>query len=392
MRSKLQHLLRGVSVFLLLVVVNSDVRAEDDQQASAAPPAMPVTIAYPEQRTITEWNEFTGRFEASQLVEIRSLVSGYLHEVHFTDGQYVEQGDLLFTIDPRTYEAALAAAKADLARAETQYSLARQELNRAKRLVAKKAMSQEQVEERNSSARTAQAGIAAAKAAIRRAELDLEYSKIKAPISGRISDKKIDVGNLIQLGGIQVLTTLVAQAPVYFIFDVSESDYLKYIRRNPSSNDSSVVERNIDVEVKLLDEKEFIHKGKLNFVDSQLDQATGTIRVRAVFENNEKGLLLPGVFGRARVASGDPAPVLLIPDQAVFSDMASKIVMTVNAEDQVVPKPVTLGPVHDGLRIVRSGLTVDDRVIIEGLLRARPGAKVAPHEKNEADKNAENQR
>ncbi len=384
-----------IACFLTLTFsTDNQVLAADKTTAKTQqPPAMPVTVAFPEKRTITEWNEFTGRFEASQLVEIRSRVTGYLQEIHFTDGQYIEKGDPLFTLDPRPFEVVIEAAKAELYRAETQYSLAKQELNRAKRLVAKKAISQEQVEERNSRARTSQASIAAAKATIRSAKLDLEYSKITAPISGRISNRKVDIGNLIQLGGVQTLTTIVALNPVYFNFDVSESGYLTYIRRNPSSEKQSVLDENIKVEVKLLDEKDFVHKGKLNFVDTQLDQGTGTIRVRAIFADNANGLLLPGVFGRARVASGEPAPVLLIPDHAVFSDMDSKIVMTVNAEDQVVPKKVTLGPIYEGMRIVRSGITEQDRIITEGLLRARPGSKVAPHEKTaeKADKTQEKQ-
>lgn len=365
----------------MFLISNNIQAAEEETSTPQQPPAMPVTIAHPMKKTITEWDEYTGRFEASQRVEIRSRVSGYLQEIHFKDGQFVEKGDLLFTIDPRPFQAVLEAAQADLARTETQYSLAARELNRAKRLVKKKAMSQEEVDVRNSSVKTSHASIAAAKASVRRAELDLEYSLIKAPISGRISNRKVDVGNLIQLGGIQKLTTLVAQTPVYFVFDVSESDYLKYVRQHPSSNQETMFDQSIQVAVKLLDETSFLHHGSIDFIDTQIDDATGTIRIRATFSDNAGGLLFPGVFGRARIPSGPPAEVLLIPDHAILSDMDKKIVMSVDDQDQVVPKQIKLGSIYEGMRIVRSGLTDQDRVITEGLLRARPGTKVAPHEK-----------
>ena len=353
---------------------------ETPTEAAVQPPPMPVTVAYPEQRVITEWDEYTGRFEAFQWVEIRARVSGYLQSIHFRDGQFVKQGDLLFTIDPRPFEAAIEAAKAELSRAETQYSLAAQELNRAKRLVAKKAMSQEEVDARNSSMKTSQASIAAARAAIRSAELDLEYSRISAPISGRISSRKIDIGNLIQLGGIQILTTIVTQEPVYFVFDVSESDYLKYMRLHSATGDLTMMKASLQVEVRLLDENEFMHRGQVDFVDTQLDESTGTIRIRAIFENNANGLLLPGIFGRVRLPAGAPAAALLIPDAAILSDMSNKMVMTVDDQGKVVPKKVGLGPIIEGMRVIRSGLNQQDRVITEGLLRARPGATVAPHE------------
>ncbi|MFK8067592.1 MAG: efflux RND transporter periplasmic adaptor subunit [Gammaproteobacteria bacterium] len=365
---------------VLMLNPNRLIAEEELSEKPQEPPPMPVTIAFPEKRTITEWNEYTGRFEASQHVEIRSRISGYLNEIHFKDGQFVKEGDLLFTIDPRPYEAIAQAAKAELFRAETEYSLAAQELGRAKRLVKKKAMSQEEVDVRNSSMKTSKASIAAAKASVRSAELEVEYCQITAPISGRVSNRRIDVGNLIQLGGIQNLTTIVAQTPIYFVFDVSESDYLKYIRQGSNSN--NMFDQALAIDVKLLDETAFEHRGKLDFVDTQLDDASGTIRIRATFDNNAGGLLLPGVFGRARISAGPAAEALLIPDHAILSDMDKKIVMTVDKQDQVVPKQVELGSIHDGLRLIRSGLTEQDRVITEGLLRVRPGSKVAPHKKS----------
>ncbi len=371
-----------VLLVTLMLSLNSNglcAAGEGTAEEPQAPPPMSVTVASPEKRTVTEWNEYTGRFEASQHVEIRSRISGYLNKIHFKDGQFVEKGDLLFTIDPRPYEAVVEAAKAELFRAETEYSLAAQELGRAKRLVKKKAMSQEEADVRNSSMKTSKASIAAAKASVRSAELEVEYCQITAPISGRVSNRKIDVGNLIQLGGIQNLTTIVAQTPIYFVFDISEGDYLKYIRQG--SNLNNMFDQALEVGVKLLDETTFEHRGKLDFVDTQLDNATGTIRIRATFDNNAGGLLLPGVFGRVRIPSGPPSEALLVPDYAILSDMDKKIVMTVDDQNRVVPKQIKLGSIYDGLRVVQSGLTEQDRVITEGLLRARPGAEVAPHEK-----------
>lgn len=358
-------------------------------QAADAPPAMPVTVAQPEIRQMAEFDEFTGRFEAYQEVDVRARVSGYLEKIHFEDGQLVDVGDPLFSIDPRPYQALVDVAKAEVARTESQRSLAAQEVTRAKRLVSKKAMSQEELDTRAAALRTAQANIEAAKAALRNAELNLEYTEISAPISGRISDRKIDIGNLIEVGGTQELTTIVSHAPVYFVFDVAESDYLKYQRRMNQKQQDSLTDGTLDVQVRLLDEENFEHTGKLNFIDTRLDQGTSTIRLRAIFEDNANGLLLPGIFGRVQIAVSDVKDTMLVPDKAIMSDMANKIVMTVNEENKIVPKPVQLGDLHDGKRVILSGITAEDRIVIEGLLRARPGATVAPHEEGQTQAAAE---
>ncbi len=363
------------------------VRAED---APAAPPAMPVTVANPEVRVMAEFDEYTGRFEAFQEVDIRARVSGYLEKIHFQDGQLVEVGDPLFSIDPRPYQAAVDVAQAEVSRAESQRGLAAQEVTRARRLVNKKAMSQEELDSRSAALKTAQANIAAAQAALTNAKLDLEYTEITSPISGRISDRKIDIGNLIQTGGLQVLTTIVSHEPVYFVFDVSEGDYLKYQRRLMGKGTSEMLDASQEIKVRLLDEEEFLHIGKLNFIDTRLDQGTSTIRLRALFDDNAKGLLLPGIFGRVRVPVGEPQNTLLVPDKAIMADMASKIVMTVDADNKVVPKPVQLGGLHDGMRVITEGITAEDRIVVEGLLRARPGATVAPHTAEEANATAGN--
>jgi RND family efflux transporter MFP subunit len=239
-------------------------------------------------------------------------------------------------------------------------------------------MSQEELDTRTATLNIALANIQSAKAALTTALLDLDYTKISAPISGRISNRRIDIGNLIEGGGGQTLTTIVTEQPLYFIFDVSEADYLNYQRRIIASKQDSMSSSNLEVKVRLLDEKVFEHSGQLNFIDNQLDSGTSTIRLRATFENNANGLLLPGMFGRVQIPVSDKQPTMLIPDKAVLSDMANKVVMTVNADDVVVPKPVVLGDLYQGLRIIKSGLNADDKVVIEGIFRARPGATVIP--------------
>ncbi|MEZ5523610.1 MAG: efflux RND transporter periplasmic adaptor subunit [Pseudomonadales bacterium] len=340
--------------------------------------ATPVTVVTPTQQVITEWDEYTGRFVAFERVDIQARVSGYLQDIHFTDGESVEKGDLLFTLDPRPFLAAIASAKAELTRSESNLALARQEFQRASRLVAQKAMSQEELDTRSATMKARQADLEAARAALQIAELDLEYSRISAPLSGRISNNKVDIGNLIQAGGNQILTSIVAQEPVYFVFDLSESDYLKYRRQRNQAGDVSLVEQSLAVQVRLLDEQDYRHEGRVDFVDTHFDEQTGTIRLRALFESNADGLLLAGSFGRVRLPAGQSGQALLIPDAAVISDMDKKVVMVVNDENRVESRSVELGSLVQGLRVIREGLSAGDRVITEGLLRIRPGAEVAP--------------
>lgn len=370
----LKTLLSPYSLVLFLLFP-SVVCAEEQQ----APPAMPVTIAHPEVEDLIEYDEFTGRFEAYQEVRVQARVSGYLEKIHFTDGQHVEVGDPLFSIDARPYQAVADVAQAELARTQSQRVLAEQEVKRARRLVEKNAMSQEELDTRSAALQTNLANVEAARAALRKAKLDLEYTDILAPISGRISDRRVDIGNLIQSEGGQTLTSIVADEPVYFIFDVAEGDYLIYQRRLNKQSRKSLVDGSLKIRVRLLDEEDFLHEGSINFIDNQLDQGTSTIRLRAIFADNSNGLLVPGVFGRVQIPVSDRQSTLLIPDKAILSDMANKIVMTVNDENVVVPKPVQLGSLHGQMRVIKSGLEKEDRVIIEGLFRARPGTKVAPH-------------
>lgn len=357
-----------VTVFLIIPVFSVAEEA----------PGVPVTVVYPEQKQVTEWDEYTGRFVAFEQVDIRARVSGYLQAIHFTDGEWVDKGDLLFSLDPRPFEAAISAAKAEQVRAATNLTLAEQEWRRAKRLVAQKAMSQEELDVRSATMKARQADLEVVRAALDIAELDLEYSRITAPISGQISENYIHVGNLINAGGDQVLTSIVAQEPVYFVFDLAESNYLKYKRQRNSIGDETLVDQALTVQVRLLDEKDYQHEGRVDFVDTHFDDNTGTIRLRAVFDSNANGLLLPGSFGRVRLPAGSPGQTLLIPDAAIMSDMAQKIVMVVDKDNLVQPRKVELGGLHQGLRIIRHGIEVSDRVITEGLLRVRPGVKVSP--------------
>lgn len=347
--------------------------------AQTAPPAMPVTVATPLSKKIATWDEFWGRLEPVQRVEVRPRISGFIEQVHFTDGALVKAGDLLFTIDKRPFEIAVEVAKAEIARSQAQLELARSEVERAEPLAKTKVLSDQVFEQRKSSLSVAEAQLAASQANLKTAELNLEWAEVRAPISGRISDKKVDAGNLVNGGTNQptLLATIVSIDPIHFVFDVSESDYLRYSRLYQSGERSSR-ENGIPVRMKLSDEADFKHEGRMNFVDNALNERSATVRARAVFDNKD-GFLTPGVFGRLALFGGESA-AMLVPDAAIVSDQARKIVMTVNSENQVVATVVTLGQMSDGLRVIKSGLKGDERVIIEGIANpmVRPGAKVAP--------------
>jgi len=338
-----------------------------------------VTVAQPLQRTIVEYDEFTGQFAPVEFVEVRSRVSGYLQEIRFKEGQIVKKGDLLVVIDPRSFQAALASAKAQLAQSLARLELANRQLARASKLRRRETVAASTYDERLQEQRVAAAAAAIARAAIRTAELNLEFCRIVAPIAGRISRHMVSKGNLIAGGagsGNTLLTTIVSIDPIYFLFDMSESDFLAYQRAVQSGKLKSTRDA-VEVFGRLIDEPDWPRIGKLNFVDNRIDRTAGTIRVRAVFPNKD-GFLTPGQFGRIRVPGSPSYKALLIPDRAILTDQSNKIVMTVAKDGTVVPKRIKPGPMYDGLRIVRSGLTAGDRVIINGLMRARPGRKVKP--------------
>lgn len=344
--------------------------------AGAAPAPPPVTVANPLNRSITEWDEFTGSFEAVETVDVRARVSGFLDSVDFRDGQIVKKGDLLFVIDKRPFRIAVEQATADVDEKQAQLDLANSDLERARPLVEGQTLSTREFESREATARAAVAALASARARLKSAELSLEWTRVVAPVGGRISDSRADVGNLISGGtsSSPILTRIVSLDPIHFEFEGSEADYLKYIRLSQSGLRPSSRDAANPVIVKLIDEEEFTHKGKMEFVDNEIDRKSGTIRGRAIFEN-KKNLLLPGMFGRLRLFGGN-FNAFLIPDSAIASDQSRKIVLTVASDGTVANKVVTLGPIVDGLRVIRSGLTETDRIIISGLLRARPGQKV----------------
>lgn len=363
-----------VLIPLALVAAAGTKLAEESPAVAAAPPPASVTVATPLVREVSEWDDYVGRFAPSRTVEIRPRVAGEVTGIHFRDGEIVQKGQLLFTIDPRPFAAALAEARANAASARSALALAQADLGRATRLIADEAVSAGEVDSLRAKLQAAQAALAAADARVRVRALDVEFTQVRAPIAGRISDRKVDAGNQVAGGegtNGTVLTTINALDPIYFTFDGSEALYLKTQRaRQPGAEPAAV-------EIQLQDETEHRWKGKLDFTDNGLDQRSGTIRGRAVL-SNPGYFLTPGMFGNMRLASAGKAPALMVPDTAIQTDQARKIVLTVDAQNQVSAKPVELGPVVDGLRVVRSGLTAKDRVIIAGNQMAMPGAKVQP--------------
>jgi RND family efflux transporter MFP subunit len=338
--------------------------------ANAAPPIPVVTVAAPLVRDINEWDDYVGRFEAVNSVEVRPRVSGQLTGVHFTDGQIVRKGQLLFTIDQRPFAAALAEARAEAASARSDLALAQTNLARANRLVADDAVSQSDLDQLNAKLRAASAGLAAADARVRSRALDMEFTQVRAPISGRISDRRVDAGNLVAAGegqGGSLLTTINALDPIYFSFNGSEGLFLKAKRVDGASGS--------EVQIKLQDEATYSRTGKLDFTDNGIDPRSGTIRGRAVIANPDL-FLSPGMFGNMRLSSGAKERALLVPDSAVQTDQARKTLLVVGKDGQVAVREVQLGPVVDGLRVVRGGVAPTDRVVIVGTQLAQPGTKV----------------
>lgn len=355
---------------------------QDTSAVASAPPAppAPVTVAKPLVKEIVEFDEFTGQFAAVDSIELRARVSGYLESIHFTDGQMVKEGDLLFVIDPRPFEISLASAEAALASAEARVNLAKQQLDRAEKLKKSDFLSQSTFDERLEELQSASADAEVARAAINSARLNLNYTRITAPISGRIGNHEVSIGNLVtggESGNTTRLTTLVSLDPIHLTFDVSESDFLAYQRAAAEGRLQSTRDTRLKVSAHLMDEEEWSLEGEMDFVNNSVDRTAGTIRARAIFPNPGR-IITPGQFGRIRIPGSDPYNAVLIPDSAILSDQSQKIVMTVAADGTVTPRVIRPGPSYEGLRIVREGLSGDDTIIIDGLVRARPGAKVDP--------------
>jgi len=356
------------------------------QQPTAAPPPPPkVTVSQPIHREIVEWEEYTGRLEAVESVEIRARVNGYLQSIHFKNGTTVKQGDLLFVIDPRPYQAELERAKAEVALANARLERMSKDLARVQMLVRSRAVSEEEVDTRVSDQRQAQESLQAARALVNAAQLNVEFTQVRAPISGRISRNLVSVGNLINGGTTQstLLTTIVSLDPIYCYFEADERSYLKGIRQLRNGDRTNSRASKQPVYVALTDEENFPHQGFIDFLDNRLDQNTGTITARAVLPNADL-LLAPGLFARVRMPAGDKYKALMLPPEALGSDLSQQFVFIVDDQNLVQYRKVTPGPLIDGWRVIRDGLQPDDWVIVKGVQRAKTGAKVDPIKQDSA--------
>lgn len=351
--------------------------------APPAPPPPKVTVAHPIRQTVVEWDEYTGRLQAIEAVEVRARVSGYLQSIHFQDGSQVKAGDLLFVIDPRPYEAVLARARAEQRLADARLELARKDLARAEFLVKSRAISQEEADTRRATVAQSEASAAAARAAVDASALDVEFTRVTAPIGGRVSRHLVTEGNLIVGGGAgtaTLLTSIVSLDPVYCYFEVDEQAYLKYSRLNLSGQRPSSREVQNPVEIGTADESDFPHRGWMDFVDNVLDPGTGTLQGRAIVPNPDR-LLSPGQFVRLRLAGTGKYETILVPDEAIGTDQSQRFVWVIDAENKAQYRKITTGPLYEGRRIVREGLDPSDRIVIAGLQRVRPGIEVAPEDK-----------
>ncbi|MBX8835421.1 efflux RND transporter periplasmic adaptor subunit [Enterobacter sp. Y17] len=366
--------LNALGVMLLSVLL---VGCDNSVAQNAAPPAPAVSAADVVVKSISQWDSFNGRIEAVESVQLRPRVSGYIDKVNYTDGQEVKKGEVLFTIDDRTYRAALEQAQANLARAKTQANLAQSEANRTDKLVNTNVVSREEWEQRRSAATQAQADIRAAQAAVDAAQLNLDFTKVTAPIDGRASRALITSGNLVTAGDTaSVLTTLVSQKTVYVYFDVDESTYLHYQNLARSGQGASSNHTALPVEIGLTGEEGYPHQGKVDFLDNQLTPSTGTIRMRALLDNAQRQFT-PGLFARVRLPGSAEFKATLIDDKAVLTDQDRKYVYIVDKEGKAQRRDITPGRLADGLRIVRQGLNPGDKVIVEGLQKVfMPGMPV----------------
>jgi RND family efflux transporter MFP subunit len=380
MPPRLQARIAALSAFIAFALAACE--QGESQTAKAPPPPPQVTVERPVTKTVVDQDEYVGRFVAVDSIEVRARVSGYLDSVHFQDGQMVKQGDMLFTIDRRPFQNALDQARASLAQAKANLAFAASDLARAQGLIGNNVISQQTLEQRTQAKRVAEANVTAQEATLRQAELDLEFTELRAPVSGRIGDRRVSPGNLV-MGGTAGTTTLLATIqstdPIRFEFTMDESSYLRYLRLAKKAPDVADNGGNVPVQLKLLDEQIFAHQGRMDFVDNAIDRSSGTIRGRAQFPNPH-GTFTPGMFGRIQVESGPPSEALLVPDTAIGTEQVRKFVLVVDDESVARAKYVTLGPVVDGLRVIASGLVANDRVVVNGLMRVRPGVKVTPQQ------------
>ena len=367
----------------LLMVATLVASCGEQKQQAGGPPPPGVTVAKPVKRTVVDYDEYVGRFAAINSVEIRARVSGYLDKVHFKDGQLVKQGDLLFTIDKRPFQNTLDQARANLVQAQSNLAFTESDYTRGQQLVRDKTITDQTFEQRAQAFRNAKAGVSANEAAVRQAELDMEFTELRAPINGRIGDRRVSTGNLVTGGtggNTTLLGTIVSTDPIWFEFTFDEASYLRYERLANAGQDVASRNNGVQVALKLIDESDFDHEGRMDFVDNVIDRSTGTIRGRAVVANS-KEIFTPGMFARVRIPGTPPYEALLVPDVAIGTEQARRFVVVIDDQDTARLKYVTLGQVtKDGLRAIKDGIGPDDRIVVSGLMQARPGTKVKPEE------------
>jgi RND family efflux transporter MFP subunit len=364
---------------------------QSEGQAPAPPPPT-VGVAKPLAKAVTDWDEYTGRLEAVETVEVRARVSGYLQSVNFKDGAIVKKGDLLFVIDPRPYQAVLNQAKAELTRNKVRLDLARNNVERGERLFKSRAISAEELDTRTQEQRQAVAAIEAAKAAVDAAELNVEFTRVTSPIKGRVSREFVTVGNLVSGGSESstLLTTIVSLDPIYVYFTGDERAYLRYTRLARSGTRPSSREAENPVRLQLADEKDSEHEGHMDFVDNRVDRATGTVQGRALFPNPDL-LLIPGLFAKVRLLGEGPYQALLIPDEAIGTDQSQKFVFVLDDKNVARRQTIVPGRTEGRLRIIREGLKGDERIVVDGLQRVRAGSPVTPQEAQIKDEPAKSE-
>jgi len=370
---------RRYSAILALIPLFTTAAGCASRNVYVPPPAPEVTVSLPTQRPVTVYLYFTGTTQASKAVEIRSQVQGYLESIHFNDGDNVKEGDLLFVIDPRLYSAKRDEAKADLASMKAQAVRAEAIYNRAVSLLPSNAVAQEEVETKKGDWQVALASVAQAEAKLKEAQLNVDYTHITAPISGRTSRRLVDIGNLVQPNS-TLLTTIAQYDPMYVYFTASELEHLEYMKRQrqQASSSASSTPPKVPVEIRLADEEGYPHKGIIDFADNTVDPGTGTLAIRGTFNNPAPFQLSPGLFARVRVPISTEENALLVPERALGEDQAGQFLLVVDQNNKVEHRSVTVGTKADSMRVIEKGLKPNERVIVEGLQRARPGSVVQP--------------
>jgi len=371
----------GLLVVVIMIVAFASGNGEVKETANV-PQALPVEVSLPIFEKITEWDEYTGRFEASNRVEVRARVSGFLESVNFVDGQKVKKGDVLFTIDDRPFKIALDQANADFNQARASLKTAVDNFERVGSLRESGAVSIEEYDRREQALEYAKASVQLSQARVDNAKLNLEFTKVRAPMAGLVSRDRVNEGNLIDGGAANstLLTTIVATSPIDFYFTGSESDYLRYVRLARNGERSAARSEGIPVFIKLQDEEDFVHEAKMDFVDNELDNSTGTIESRAVLENKDH-LLEPGMFGKARIMGSAEHDAIMVPDEIIGTNQSIRFVYVLGDDNLVTTKNVTLGPLHsNGLRIIRDGISREDKLITNNIQKIREGVAVTPIE------------